>query len=502
MNILYVVNIFSVIEPYGTLVLSAITKTHGHKSFIATIEEGGIEQKIIDYKIDAVAFSSFMSTEAGAFLELSLKLRKVFPDLPIIAGGPHPTYYPQIIDHWPIDAVVVGEGDIVINELLENLLSGKDISHLQNVHTKHFKNAQGNLVEDLDALPFADRELLRDRDPYKHIRLKSFFATRGCPFKCSYCFNSAYNEMHKDKGNVRRRRSPESLIREIEMVKNSFPTDFIRFGDDIFIVRRDEWVDEFAEKYKKRIGLPFYFLMHPNLADEKLIRTLKDAGCHSVMMGIESGVEHLRKKILDRHVTDETMLKAFKLFRDYNIQVFSNTILALPDSSLEEDIQSVEFTLKCHPRYSGFTVFTPFPGTNLYKYSRDHGYLRNDDPFSFVDGIPASMQQDSILNHISEKQKGVHRNILVLAPIANWLPFLKPLIIKHLIYWKPNKFFDFCGFLVRNYLNMQIWPFSKSLYTFVILVKKVLRIDKKNYAVKSKITKPQMAMAGAGEIKC
>lgn len=491
MNILYVVNIFSVIEPYGTLQLSAITKANGHQSFIATIEEGGIAQKIVDHKINAVAFSSFMSTEAGPFLELAIQLRKQFPDLVIIAGGPHPTYYPQIIDHWPIDAVVIGEGDLVINELLENLVAGKDIRHIPNVHTKTFKNPQGNLVEDLDTLPFADRELIRDKEPYRYIRLKSFFATRGCPFKCSYCFNSAYNEMYKGKGTIRRRRSVESLITEIEQVKNAFPTDFVRFGDDVFIVRRDEWVEEFAEKYKARIGLPFYFLMHPNLAEEKLIRMLKDAGCHSVMMGIESGVEHLRKKILDRHVNDETMLKAFKYFRDNNIQVFSNTILGLPDSTIEDDIKSAEFTLKCHPRYSGFTVFTPFPGTNLYKYSKDHGYLRNDDPFAFVDGVPKSMQQDSILNHISEKRKWVHRNILVLAPIANWLPWLRPLIMKHLIFWKPNKFFDTCGFFVRNYLNMTIWPFSKSLYTFVLLFKKVTRIDKKNYEARPKDPEPQ-----------
>lgn len=501
MNILYVVHTYSVIEPYGVILLSSITKARGHKSFITSIDEGGIEQKIVDNNIDVVSYS-FMTTEAQSFLELSHRLRRSLPHVRIIAGGPHPTYYPQIIDHWPIDALVVGEGDLVINELVENLVEGRDISHIPNVHTKKFKNAQGHLVQDLDVLPFADRQLLKNVAPFKYIRMKSFFGTRGCPFKCSYCFNSAYNQLYKEKGKILRRRSVENLVREIEATKRSFATDFVRFGDDIFIFKLDDWVEEFAEKYRARVNLPFYFLIHPNLVTEDLVRVVKRAGCHSVMMGIESGVERLRKNILDRDVTDETMLKSFRILRDHDIKIFSNTILGLPDSSLEDDLASLEFTLKCKPTYSGFTVFTPFPGTNLHKYSRDHGYLRNDSPFSITDGFPESMQQNSILNHITKKQKDIHRNILVLAPIANGAPFLKNLIVKHLIYWRPNKFFNLAGFLVRNYLNMKIWPFRKSLYAFMAIFGRVVRIDKRNYASGTSSSGPGDAATKTAHAEC
>lgn len=481
MNILYVVKTFSVIEPYGVLQLAAISKSHGHKCFLCCIDDGQVLEEVSRRNIDVVAYS-FMSTEGEAFLQLSQELRRLFPKIIIIAGGPHSTYYPQIVDTWPIDAVVVGEGDLVFNELMENMAAGKDISHLPNVHTKEFKNAQGALVEDLDTLPFADRELVKDIAPFKYIKLKSFFGTRGCPFSCAYCFNSAYNAMYKGKGKILRRRSVDSLIQEIENVKNNYPTDFVRFGDDMLIIKHDEWVDEFCEKFPQRIGLPFYFLIHPNLVKEDLVKVLKKAGCHSVMMGIESGNEALRRRVLHRYVTNEKMLESFKLFRDYDIKVFSNTILGFPDSGLKEDLESLEFTLKCRPCYAGFTVFTPFPGTKLHEFSRDHGYLRSDD--ICTDFIPASMQQNSVLNHITEKQKKIHHNILALAAVANFLPFLKNLIVKHLIYWKPNKFFDFIGFLVRNYLNMKIWPFGKSPRTFAILLKKVIHIDKKNFILK------------------
>ncbi|MDO8675641.1 MAG: radical SAM protein [Candidatus Omnitrophota bacterium] len=478
MNILYVVDTFSIIEPMGTLQLSGITKARGHKSFVCAIDDGDVWRKLDEERIDAVA-CSFMSTEAGGFNVLVRGIRERYPRMPIIAGGPHPTYYPQIINTWPLDAVVVGEGDHVVAELLENLYLGRDISHLSNVHTREFKNPQGNLVEALDALPFSDRDLLDGIAPFKYIPMKSFFATRGCPYSCSYCFNSAFNKMHKDKGEVLRRRSVENLIQEIEQVKKNHKMDFVRFGDDTFVMKYDAWVEEFCDKYPKRVGVPFYFLIHPNLASEPLISSLKKAGCHSIMLGIESGNQDVRRKVLDRYVADATIKKAFDLYRKYDIKVFSNTILALPETTLKEDLESLNFTLDCRPFYSGFTVFTPFPGTALGEYSRAKGYVKGSD--DFAESFPISMQSGSMLNTVTDEQRRIHRNILTLAPVANLFPALRALIVKHLIYWKPNIVFDVVGFVVRNYCNMKIFPFSKSAYTFVQLFNKVVRIDKHNY---------------------
>ena len=90
----------------------------------------------------------------------------------------------------------------------------------------------------------------------------------------------------------------------------------------------------------------------------------------------------------------------------------------------------------------------------------------------------------SFLTHVTEQQKKIHHNILALAPIANFLPILKNLIVKHLIYWPPNRVFDVFGFIVRNDLNMKIWPFGKSPRTFLIILRKVIRIDRQNFIEK------------------
>lgn len=478
MKVLFLVDTFSVVEPMGALQLSAILKQRGHQTEIAAIEEGNIFERIEMFQPHALA-CSIMTSEAARFCALLEEVRRRFPKLILIAGGPHPTYYPKIMNTWPLDALVVGEGDLVIAPLLENLLEGRSIRSLMNVHTKDFQNPQGPLVERLDDLPFSDRELLADKEPFRYIPMKTFFATRGCPYSCTYCFNSAFNTMHSDKGKVIRRRSVENLIQEIEAVKAKYPMDFVRFGDDTFVMKYDAWVEEFVEKYKKRVGVPFYFLIHPNLAEERLIKALKEAGCYSVMMGIESGNERVRRKVLGRNVADDTIKEAFRLYRKYGIKVFSNTILALPDTGLKEDLESLEFTLDCRPFYSGFTVFTPFPGTVLGEYVREKGYVKGLDAFS--ESFPVSMQSGSLLNTVTDREREIHRNILVLAPVANVFPWLRRWIVKRLIYWRPNFIFDAIGFLVRNYCNMKVFPFRKNASVFWKLLKRVMRIDQRNY---------------------
>jgi radical SAM superfamily enzyme YgiQ (UPF0313 family) len=483
MRVLFLVDLFSIIEPMGVMQLSAIVKARGHETSICTIEEQDIFKAIVQFKPQVLA-CSFMTTEALRFKGLLEEVRRRYPSLILVAGGPHPTYYPQIMDTWPLDALVVGEGDRVFSDLLENLCAGKSLRSLMNVHTKEFKNAQGDLVSDLDELPFVDRGLVGQREPFKFIPMKSFFATRGCPYNCAYCFNSAFNAMHQGKGSIVRRRSVENLILEIEQVKAHYQLDFLRFGDDTFVMKYDAWVEEFVEQYRRRIKVPFYCLMNPNLAEERLIKALKEAGCYSIMMGIESGNEVVRRRVLGRSVTDRSIKEAFRLYHKYDIKVFSNTILALPETGLKEDLESLDFTLDCHPCYAGFTVYTPFPGTALGEYVKEKGYVKADDPLGA--SFPISLQSGSVLNTVTDRERDIHRNILVLAPVANMFRSVRNLISKRLIYWKPNFIFDLVGFCVRNYCNWKTFPFSLGPIGFLYLLKKVVGIDKNNYRTRLK----------------
>ena len=481
MNVLYIIDRFSVVEPMGVMQLSAVTKPIGHKNFIASHQEGFIPEIIRKYGIDAVGMS-IMSTEAKKFYNLSRSLRQEFPNLIQIAGGPHPTFYPKIIETWDLDAIVLGEGERVVIPLLERLFVGQDISDLLGVHTKNFKNPQPCLIEDLNSVPFVDRELVENIAPFRDVSMKTIFATRGCPFNCAYCFNAAYKKLYDGKGPIIRRRSVENVISELTEVKARYNPSFIRFGDDTLIVRHEEWLEQFCKEYRKHIAIPFYCLVHPQIANEPIVKLLKGAGCHSVMMGIESGIEEVRRKLLNRWISNEKVRESFDLFRKHGIKVFGNTILAIPETTIEDDIKSLEFTLDCRPYYSGFSIFTPFPGTPLGDYARQMGYVKD---FEEESSLPISIQAGSVLNTVTDKEREIHHNILALAPVANLFPVLRKIITRQLIYWKPNFIFDAVGFLVRNYCNMKVWPFKKSSSSFFRIFLQVLKIDKSNYYTKS-----------------
>lgn len=480
MNILYVVKNLSVVEPQGIMQLSAITNSYGHKSFLGVLENDNLLDIIDQKDINLVAFS-FLSVDVKAFYTAAQQIRNHSPYRTIIAGGPHPTYFPHIIDSWPIDAVVVGEGDLVIGQIVEKLQRGQGISDIKNVYTKSSKNNLLPLVGNLDELPYVDRDLVHHTAPLNKVPMKSFMASRGCPYNCAYCFNNAYNTLYKNLGKTRRQRSVENLIREIEEVKNNYTLKFVRFGDDVFVARYDEWLEEFVYKYKSRVGIPFYFLIYPHLVTKEVISTLKEAGCHSVAISIETGNEDLRKKIIKRPISNEIIINAYKILKEHDIKVFSNCMLGLPESTIEDEIESLKLTFKCAPTYASFTIYTPLPSTELYQYCKSKGYMN----VSFEDEeFPNSTTQRSCLNLFSDREKDIHENILMLGALANRKPALRKLIVNYLIYWKPNKVFKLIGFLVRNYLQREIWPFKTEVKQFLSLVYKVYKIDKKNYARK------------------
>jgi radical SAM superfamily enzyme YgiQ (UPF0313 family) len=489
MNILYVVKGISIVEPLGVLQVSAVTRDLGHRSFLGVIDHGDVLGKIEEHSVDLVAYS-MLSTEANAFLRISREIRARHPDLPIIAGGPHPTYFPQLVDSWPINAVVVGEADQAIVPLLKAIEARADFSGLPNVHTREHKNEPMALIEDLDSVPFPDRELTAGIEPLKSVGMKTFMATRGCPYSCSYCFNNAYKVLYKGKGPLCRRRSVENLITEIEEVQRAYPMSYLRFGDDVFVSRPGAWLDEFVEKYKARVGVPFYCLIRPNLVSEEIVGRLKEAGCRSVAISLESGNESLRKQVLNRAISDEVLLKAYAILRDHDIKIFSNVMLGLPEATLADDKRSLDLTFACRPTYASFTVFTPFPGTELYRLCKENGDL----PDSFEEGeYPESTLQDSCLRHVTEQEKRIHRNILMLGALANWQPWLRPLLLRLIFSCRPNVVFGAVGFVVRNHLQRKIWPFRLSPLKFLLVALRVWAIDKRNYALR----KPQHGDFGA-----
>ena len=463
MKILFIIKDIEYIDPMGIMLLSALAKEGGHTTEICVLADGKLEESIKSFKPDLAAFSA-KTGEHKYYIAANDAVKRIDPDIYTVIGGPHATFFPDIIIKHPFDALCIGEGDDAWPELLDAVENKKPVEEIDNIVTKKNYDPEKPPVirprkRDLDTLPHLDRDLIYRSTRLGRFPMRSFMAGRGCPYKCTYCFNHIYNKIYKGKGKLYSRYSVDRLCAELKELKETYPTQYIKFYDDIFVMKDDEWLDEFAEKYPSEVGLPFHCLMRANLITEPLLLKLKKAGLSSISMSIESGNAHIRDVLLKRNMSEEVMLDAFKLCQKHDIPTFSNTIFAIPGSSIKEDIEGLDLNIKSKVTFGEFPVFFPYPKTELGEYSIEHGYFDGD-----FDKLHMSYQTDSPLNCFSEKEKLMQVNLSLLATVCLLFPWMRNVTVKHLIKLPLTKLYFVMYYFTKAYLiKTKIYPMKFSI---------------------------------------
>lgn len=475
MKIIFSTEDLFIVEPLGIMQMIAFAKKLGHRCLFATFGDNSLIETVKREKPDVVAISIMSISDKKcrkAIKEIKDYNRNIF----VIAGGPHPTYYPAFIKDSEADAICVGEGDYAFPDVLKSLEAGESLEKISNIYTKSSVNQPRNLIENLDELPFLDRDLVYQNSRLGKSKLKSFMATRGCPYSCTYCFNSGYKELYKGKGRILRRRNVGNLLEEIKKVRERYPLEIIRFGDDVFVEKMNDWFFEFIDKYPKIVRLPFYCILSPKVVTFEMAKILKKVGCVSVGMSIETGNEKMRYEVLKRQVSDDEIIKACRALIDNGIKTFTNIMVGLPYATLEDEMKSLNLAFKCRTTYASFTIFTPFPGTELFNQCIKQKLIAEIN----INVFPRSVMDRSSLNCFSEKEKDIQKNIVLLGALANGSRILRKLVLKYFIFLPSNKLFFYISFLVRNYYSYRhIWPMSLSAKEFFGYVKLVLRHDRK-----------------------
>ncbi|MBM3252756.1 MAG: B12-binding domain-containing radical SAM protein [Candidatus Omnitrophica bacterium] len=460
------------IDPQGIMQLSAIAKANGHQTFLGILTRENVFKKIEKIKPRVIAYSA-TTGEHKYYLKINEEIKKRFPNIFAIMGGPHVTFYPECIYNSTLDAICIGEGDEAFLELLQRLERNEDISNIKNIATKEKRNDIRSFYSNLDNLPFPDRDIFYKTTEMGKFPIKSFMISRGCPYNCTYCFNQPFREMYKGKGSYLRRKSVGRSIDEIVYVKERYPIQFVKFYDDIFAYPNDAWLEDFCKEYKKKIKLPFHCLTRPDLFNEDMAGLLKEAGCVSISMSIEAANPYLRNEILKRNMDDEQIYKAFKICQEYKINTFANSILALPNSKIQDDIATVLMNIKCRVTFAEFPICHPYPGTPLGEFCRKNSIFDAD-----YDKIHLSYMFESPLNCFTKREKKIQKNLSLLGTVVVWRPRLKNLILNYLIYIPNSIFYILAYILVKMYLiKTKIYPFRLKVSDFSELFFKGLRID-------------------------
>jgi radical SAM superfamily enzyme YgiQ (UPF0313 family) len=420
-------------EYMGPMYISALLKKHGHDCRLIIVSESrDYIREVIDFDPDLIAFSTMTGPHKWV-LATAAAIKKSL-NKPIILGGTHPTFFPEIIHEPSVDMICMGEGEHAALELADKLDKGEDISRIQNLWVKKdgvvTKNGLRLLTENLDELPFPDRSLYDDCKLLRSVPAMKFLTGRGCPYRCTFCFNHKFNQMYRGLGRVVRKRGVDSLIQEIKETSLAYGLKLIRFPDDTFTANR-RWLLEFLQKYKKEINLPFTGLGRANELNDDVVKMLKYSGCLNIYFGVETGNEALRNQILKKNLTNEQIINAAGLLRKYKVKFGTYNMFGLPDETLSLAFETINLNRKIKPDYTINNVFQPYPKTEIADYAVEQGMLNPN--IGYLD----TMNEGSIL-----RLEDINRliNLCRFAYFAIKVPVLTPLI-EILIKLPPNKFY-------------------------------------------------------------
>jgi radical SAM superfamily enzyme YgiQ (UPF0313 family) len=385
-------------EYFGPMYISSAVKAHGHQCRVLVGSSAKDFRQIIEKeRPEVIAFSVMTGSHTWA-LKIASGLKSLFPFISIF-GGPHPTLSPDIINNPQVDIICIGEGENACAELLNRIDNKKPYTDISNLWVKEngaiHRNDVRALDDDLDDLPFPDRELYRHIKNLADEKVRRFLTSRGCPYNCSYCFNHKMKEMYHGKGKWVRKRRIEPIIEELLQVKAGFQVNTVYFCDDTFVLKKS-WTLEFLKMYKERVGLPFFCLIRADQLDDEIVSSLKDAGCTCVFFGVESGNEDIRKNTLNKNITNKQIEAAAELLHKYKIKFRTYNMIALPGETLENAFETVKLNIKIKSDFPWCSLYAPYPGTDLASRAVQTGMLKEE--FT-LDDIGTSFHQSSVLNH-------------------------------------------------------------------------------------------------------
>lgn len=460
MKVLFIINMedLGFEEPLGVLYLSAICKKNSHRVYAVANNLARIEEKIKAIKPDLIALS--VLTPSFSYLLQAVKKIKTKFDIPTVFGGPQATFFPEIIKHKEIDYVFIGEGEEVFTKFLNLLEENRPVDKINNLVFKEDgnlikQNPLSPLIKNLDILPFPDRELFIDYRQFYKADVRSVIVSRGCPYKCSYCFNNEYQKLYSGLGEKVRVRSVDNVIEECLELKNIYKAKMIHFFDDIFPFKKD-WIQEFAEKYAVKVGLPFLTNTSFSVCTEEYIKNLSRAGCKTLLIGVETGNEELREKVLYRKMTNKMMLERSRLIHSCGIKIYTQNLIGLPFGSLEKDIETLKLNIALKADFAGAYLCQPYPKTEIERMARETNLL--DDSYD----VSRSFYYSSPLK-LPDK-KSIEKLRIVFATIVNF-----PFLFKHT--YQLLKFPDFPLKIVSSSLHGYkiktiILPYKMNLKVF------------------------------------
>ncbi|MBF0318586.1 MAG: B12-binding domain-containing radical SAM protein [Nitrospirae bacterium] len=312
--------------------------------------------------------------------EIASVIKRFNKNIPVIAGGPHPSALPEdVLRESEIDCVVKGEGDLILKDIVENGISASipNIYYKDNGTIVRSEN-QGICIKDLNALPYPAFQLL-DIKNYFQPRISSrkqplgyIETSRGCFSKCIFCNKNIH-------GYAVRMKDPERVVDEMErMLGMGF--NEIQIIDDIFTASMKRAYQVCEAILKRGLKFPWYPRggIRVDRVNLELLKIMKRAGCYRIPFGIESGSQRIID-LIQKNITLEQAEKAVELAKAAGLETECYFMIGHPTETVEDLKKSINFAVKLNPDYVKFAITIPLPGTQMFDEMSEKGQIKTRD---------------------------------------------------------------------------------------------------------------------------
>lgn len=435
--------------PLGLGYIASVLEKNGYTVSIVdlTFEKSFdfLEKRLKELKPNLVGITCQTTFAEEAFKAVKIS-KRILPKTVVVLGGPHPTVLPlRTLQETEADIVVIGEGEYTVKEIVERIKENRSPKEVKGIYYKEAKGItfSGNreFIKDLDEIPFPARHLF-DKRYFEYPEI-TMINSRGCPFNCSFCQPT----LKKLFGKKIRLRSPENIIDEIKLILKTYGNKRIRFHDDTFTWNR-EWVKRLCNLIKKEnLKFTWNCKSRVDVFDRELVKILKQAGCVSVDLGIESGSQRILDEILNKNVFVEQIKETFKICYEEGMETLGFIMVGAPTETPQEILDTINLIEKAEIRNLHVSIFTPFPGTRIFDYALEKRLItaKSWDDYDFyskvslkskyfttqeIKSMKIIMEKKFMLNKLFKSPSGllkfsVKHPYTFLSYLVNWLKFKK-----------------------------------------------------------------------------
>ena len=287
----------------------------------------------------------------------------------VVVAGSDASDHPDAYLDRGADAVVAGEGEATLVELLDALVAGAPLDSIRGVCVRDANGLRRtpprDVIRDLDSLPFPAWDLV-DVERYRAIwqARHGYFSmnvvtTRGCPYHCNWCAKPIYGQRYNA-------RSPERVVEEIAWLKRTYAPDHLWIADDIFGLKPG-WIARFAELVTERdAAVPFKCLLRADQVTADVAGALRAARCRTAWLGAESGSQRILDA-MEKGIRVGQIAEATTLLHDAGIEVGFFLQFGYPGEAREDIDETLRMIRACRPDDIGVSVSYPLPGTPFYE---------------------------------------------------------------------------------------------------------------------------------------